>query len=239
MNTMRWNMKPIWTLVVVGLVAAMALPARPAAVQGGALAIAWPADEEPANLDSQVDPYDSTKLLNAFVADPLIRLNSDGQYIPALATAWTISPDGNVWTLTLRKGVQFQDGTPFDGAAVKFNIERIMDPNTHSAELANFLGASNFQRIEVVNDSTVKVTYSAPVPIALWGFSVAPMWSPAAVRQYGGGFPQHLTGAGPFKLAEWARGDHVKFARDLGYAGGPPTQLRCVSSAIRVCWVRC
>src|SRR5262249_46520831 len=38
------------------------IPALPAAVQGGTLPIGWPADDEPANLDSQVDPYDSTKL---------------------------------------------------------------------------------------------------------------------------------------------------------------------------------
>lgn len=224
MNDRRWIVSATGLAVFVSLVAVMALPARPAAVQGGTLAIAWPADEEPANLDSQVDPYDSTKLLNSFVADPLIRLNSDGRYVAALATAWTVSPDGKVWTLTVRKGVKFQDGTPFNAAAVKFNIERIMDPNTHSAELADFLGAGNFQKVEAVDDSTVKITYSGPVPIALWGLSVAPMWSPAAVKQYGASFPQHLTGAGPFKLAEWARGDHVRFSRDASYAGSPSVQ---------------
>lgn len=224
MNDLRWGLRGACLVVAIGLVAAMALPARPAAVQGGTLSIAWPADEEPANLDSQVDPYDSTKLLNAFVADPLIRLAPDGRYVPALATAWTVSPDGKVWTLTLRRGMKFQDGTPFDAAAVKFNIERIMDPNTHSAELANFLGASNFQKVDASGDATATITYSAPVPIALWGLSVAPMWSPAAVKQYGAAFPQHLTGAGPFKLAEWARGDHIKVVRDAGYADGAPVQ---------------
>lgn len=211
-------------VVAVGLVAAAGVPARSAAVRGGTLTIAWPADEEPANLDAQVDPYDSTKLLNSFIADPLIRLNPDGRYAPALATAWTVSPDGKVWTLTLRKGAKFQDGTPFNAAAVKFNIDRIMDPNTHSAELANFLGAANFKHADIVNDSTVKITYSGPVPIAFWGLSVAPMWSPAAVKQYSGGFPQHLTGAGPFSLAEWVRGDHIKFVKNPGYTAGPPLQ---------------
>jgi len=223
--TMRWIARLAWMLPAVGLLAgALAVPAGPAGVQGGVLVAAWPADEEPANLDSQVDPYDSTKLLNAFVADPLIRLNSDGRYIPMLATGWTVSPDGKVWTLTLRRGLKFQDGTPFDAAAVKFNIDRIMDPATHSAELANFLGASYFQRTDVVNGSTLKITYAAPVPIALWGLSVAPMWSPAAVRQYGASFPQHLTGIGAFRLTEWVRGDHIKFVRDPGYTSGPPWQ---------------
>ena len=60
MNDRRWIVSATGLAVFVSLVAVMALPARPAAVQGGTLAIAWPADEEPANLDSQVDPYDST-----------------------------------------------------------------------------------------------------------------------------------------------------------------------------------
>ena len=93
-------------LAILGIAAlftvVLCIPALPAAVQGGTLTIGWPADDEPANLDSQVDPYDSTKLLNSWVADPLIRLDSSGKYIPMLAGAWTVSSDGKVWTLTLR-----------------------------------------------------------------------------------------------------------------------------------------
>lgn len=224
MKQVKWLAHAAGIVVVAGLVAVFAAPARPAAVRGGVLTMAWPADEEPANLDAQVDPYDSTKLFNSFVADPLIRLNSNGQYGPALAASWTVSPDGKVWTLALRKGMKFSDGTRFNAAAVKFNVDRIMDPNTHSAEVANFLGAARFQRAEAVNDSTVRIVYSGPVPIAFWGLSVAPMWSPAAVKQYGTAFPQHLTGAGPFRLAEWVRGDHIRFVRNPDYAGTPPLQ---------------
>lgn len=43
---------------------------------------------------------------------------------PGLATAWTPSPDGKTWTFTLRQGVRFQDGTPFNAAAVCFNFDR-------------------------------------------------------------------------------------------------------------------
>ena len=44
--------------------------------------------------------------------------------VPELAESWTISPDGKVITFKLRKGVKFHDGTPFNAAAVKFNLER-------------------------------------------------------------------------------------------------------------------
>src|SRR4030095_15501329 len=44
--------------------------------------------------------------------------------IPKLATSWSMSKDALTYTFQLRKGVKFHDGTPFDAAAVKFNVER-------------------------------------------------------------------------------------------------------------------
>ena len=48
---------------------------------------------------------------------------------PALATAWDISADGTEYTFTLRDGVAFHDGTPFNAQAVKFNFDRMLDEN--------------------------------------------------------------------------------------------------------------
>src|SRR5690349_3303415 len=48
------------------------------------------------------------------------------QYKPGLATSWKESPDGKTWTFTLRQGVTFHDGTPFNAAAVKFSFDRLL-----------------------------------------------------------------------------------------------------------------
>jgi peptide/nickel transport system substrate-binding protein len=48
---------------------------------------------------------------------------------PRLATAWAPNDDATVWTLTLREGVRFHDGTPFDAEAVKFNFDRWNEPD--------------------------------------------------------------------------------------------------------------
>ena len=194
------------------------------AAPSNSLTIATSSDLEPASLDGQVDPYQSAWLLDSFVTDSLVVLSPAGKYLPALASQWNLSAHGQIWTLSLRQGLTFQDGTAFDADAVKFNIDRVMNPDTHSALMAAYLGVKNFLKTETVDKYTVRIIYSSPVPALLYGLSICPMWSPAAVAQYGTSFSQHLVGTGAFKLAEWVRGDHVRFTRNPAYRGGPPVQ---------------
>jgi peptide/nickel transport system substrate-binding protein len=55
-----------------------------------------------------------------------------GEIKPKLATRWQISRDGLTYTFTLRPGVRFHDGTPMDAAAVKFTIDRLLDPRVRN-----------------------------------------------------------------------------------------------------------
>src|SRR4029077_9505812 len=176
---------------------------RASAASSGNLTIATAADSEPASLDGQVDPYVTAWLLNSFVPDPLVYLTSGGKYLPMLATRWTISSEGRIWTVSLRTGITFQDGTPLDADAVKFNIDRVMSPETHSALMANYLGVKNFLKADVLDKATVRIIYGSPVPALLYGLSIFPLWSPTAVRQYGSNYQQHLSGEGGRQLGQW------------------------------------
>src|SRR3972149_4040939 len=80
---------------------------------------------------ASVDPHvvvtrpDFDVLKNVF--EPLVDLVRDTVEIgPVLATKWAVSDDGRTWTFTLRRGVVFHDGTPFNAAAVKQNFDRIV-----------------------------------------------------------------------------------------------------------------
>ena len=195
---------------------------RPASAQapasGGNLVIVFPANQEPASLDGHIDPFQSTWLLNSFVADPLVVLDADGQYKPALALSWESTPDGRSWTFRLRPGVTFQDGTPFNAAAVKYNIERILAPATSSKQLASDIGP--VARIDLVDDLTVRLNYDTPWVTLLDAVRRTPIWSPTAAERHGlQEFQRNLVGAGPFTLAEWVKNDRMVFRRWPGYGG--------------------
>ena len=90
-----------------------------------------------ASESSPIDPHTSvgevTETVNTVMFDRLINRNLTRPYpgeqappiVPVLARSWSVSPDATTFTFKLRSGVRFHDGTPFDAAAAKFNIERM------------------------------------------------------------------------------------------------------------------
>jgi len=62
------------------------------------------------------------------ITETLFELTPDGRIVPHLVQSYEVSEDGLVWTMHLRHGIRFHDGTPFNAAAVKYNLERILDP---------------------------------------------------------------------------------------------------------------
>jgi peptide/nickel transport system substrate-binding protein len=192
-----------------------------AVARGGDLVVAIRADAEPASLDYHIDPYFTASLMNTFVSDQLIFLHPETNvYEPFLATDWEVSDDGLSWTFTLRDDVKFQDDTPFNAEAVKFNIERIKDPATASALAADILGP--ISSVEVIDEFTVQINYETPFATVVNAIARIPMWSPTALAQYGTGeFDRHLIGTGPFRLVEWIPNSHVRMERWDDYNWGP------------------
>lgn len=193
------------------------------AKKGGDLIIAVPANLEPASFDGHIDPFQSTWLYDSFISDPLLILAPNGEYQPALAERWELSEDGKSWTFYLRDDVYFQDGTPFNAEAVKYNFERVKDPALGSAQLSDDLGP--IKSVEVVDEFTVRLNYDAPWATLLDGLRRMPIWSPTAADKYDKNeFDKHLVGTGPFLFTEWVANDHVTFTRWEDYGGWNPIQ---------------
>ncbi|AVO36298.1 ABC transporter substrate-binding protein [Pukyongiella litopenaei] len=143
---------------------------------------------------------------------------------PALATGWSISDDGTEYTFTLRDGVMFHDGTPFNAEAVKFNFDRMLDENhpfhdTGPFPLSFFFGA--VQSTEAVDDKTVKFTLNAPYApfLSNLAYPTGLMVSPDAVKAHGKEFGRNPVGTGPFKFAEWRSNEAVVVERNDAYWG--------------------
>ena len=81
---------------------------------------------------------------------------------PALATSWTISPDGTVYTFMLRTGLKFDDGTPFNATCVKYSFDRALQLNDPNGAWNGLGIASVINNVTVVNTNEVQVFLKAP-----------------------------------------------------------------------------
>ncbi|MBN7784839.1 ABC transporter substrate-binding protein [Ponticoccus gilvus] len=143
---------------------------------------------------------------------------------PQLATGWEVSEDGTEYTFTLREGVTFHDGTPFNAEAVKFNFDRMLNEDhpfhdTGPFPLAFFFGS--VASTEAVDDLTVKFTLSEPYApfLSNLAYPTGLLVSPAAVEAGGADFGRAPVGTGPFKFAEWRSNEAVVIEKNPDYWG--------------------
>jgi peptide/nickel transport system substrate-binding protein len=150
------------------------------------------------------------------IYNPLFSLDPSFAIRPGLVKSWTISADGLHLTFHLQTEVRFHDGTPFDAAAVKFNIDRMLNPATGSA-FRTILAP--IKDVRVVDPATVELTLSGPfTPLLAW-FTEGPGFvaSPDAIRKWGDQYGLHPAGTGPFEFVEWVKNDHIALRRFQSY----------------------
>lgn len=165
-----------------------------------------------------LDPAASSALVDRQVHnslyDKLLDLDATGKIVPMLATKYDVSKDGLTYTFTLREGVKFHDGTPFDAESVKFNIER---SQAEDSPRANELQA--VKSVQVVNPTTVKLTLKerfAPLLSVLTDRS-GMMVSPTAAKKLGKDFLTKPVGTGPFTFQKRITGDSITLVRNEQY----------------------
>ena len=133
------------------------------------------------------------------IYDPLIDYGPDGKFAPGLATKWTSSADLKTWTLTLRTGVSFSDGTPFNATAVVKQFQRFKDPAT-----ACTCGPVVAQIDSVTAPDPTTVVFKLNAPNAFFLSPLASIEgfiaSPTATAKYGKDYARHPVGTGPFIL---------------------------------------
>jgi peptide/nickel transport system substrate-binding protein len=158
-----------------------------------------------------------------YVVETLVTVDDEGTVGPRLAETFETSEDGLTVTLGLVQGAQFHDGTPFDAEAVKFNLERIIDP-----ALTVPLGSpfEVIQSVTAVDESTVEIALTRPSPGFLSALSVttAAMISPASVEAEGNTNLnyQNPVGTGPYTFEDYTAGESVTVQKFADYWGEEP-----------------
>lgn len=192
----------------------------PAALAGanrdGTLRVAWHLNL--ATLDPILNANVQNVAYNYLVYDALIYRTPDGELLPGLAESWEWADDGSTFTVKIRSGVPFHDGSTLDAGVVKQNIDRLIATPTSPV----FGGVRNVASVDAPDASTV--VFNMKQPDATLPYSLADragmIVSGKAISD-GADLGTTAIGAGPYKVVEFRAGDGITFERFDDYWGDP------------------
>jgi len=225
-------------LTGLSLVAVLALvacgPAKPirAACPPGMLCLQYGNSTEPTSLDppKTVGTWEDRILGELMIG--LTQNDAEGRPVPGMATSWTTSRDGLTWTFHLRDAL-WSDGVPVTADDFVYGVRRLMDPATASeysylmyvirnAEAVNSgRMPTSALGVRAIDPHTLEITLEHPAPF-LPELAKHQTMYPAprhAIEKWGDAWsrPEHYVSNGPYKLAEWRFGDHIRLVRNPRY----------------------
>jgi peptide/nickel transport system substrate-binding protein len=196
-------------------------------IRGGKLVIAQRSEPRTLNPILTVD-QNSLGVLGRMMGD-LIHINRATQKTePALAKSWTVSKDGTVFTLKLRRGIHFSDGHPFDADDVLFTFKIYLDEQVHSLQHDLLVISGKRVNVEKLDAYTVRFTFPSPYSAAervFDGLAILPRH--LLEKDYQAGKiaqdwtlntpPAQLVGLGAFRLKQVIPGDRIVLERNPYY----------------------
>ncbi|MEX2045559.1 MAG: ABC transporter substrate-binding protein [Chloroflexota bacterium] len=192
-------------------------PGAAAANHGGT--ITFGLENDVSNLDPMMSGLFVDRNIHYAMYDSLVRVDNKGNIIPWLAEKWTTTDEGKTVTFNLRQGVKFHDGSVFDAAAVKWNLERYI--NTKGSLRVGDL--ASVASVSVVDPATVRLSLKAAFSPLLGALvdRAGMMVSKAVVDAAGADFTLRpfKAGTGPFILTEAVKNDHYTLERNPDWWG--------------------
>ncbi|MGC8909838.1 MAG: glutathione ABC transporter substrate-binding protein [Fervidicoccaceae archaeon] len=185
-----------------------------AAAPTGTLVVAMGTDA------STLDPQDATdnpsEMVNRIIYEGLVEFDANLNIKPMLAESWEIKDNGTTYIFHLRKGIFFQDGTPFDAYAVKVNFDRIL--NTSLKLQRTSLYAPIIKSVEIIDNYTVAFHLKMPFGAFLndLAHGAGLIISPTLINS-GKDVKTNPVGTGPYMLQEWVKGDHITLVANPNY----------------------
>jgi peptide/nickel transport system substrate-binding protein len=175
---------------------------------------------------TQIDPINfSESIAHSLILhthNGLFKFDSDLNPVPDLAESAEVAADGVTWTIKLKQGIKFHDGTPFTADAVKYVVDWVLSDNPPIR--AAYAGRNDLDSATVIDDYTVQIKTKKPLG-AFLQMLASPAWyinSPAAYEKYGDQASLHPVGTGPYKFVEWNPGEDIVLERNTDYFGQQP-----------------
>jgi peptide/nickel transport system substrate-binding protein len=193
------------------------LPGQVLAGDNASLVIAQSRDV--VGLDYALVSQTETQNISNNIFDALVRLNTEGEYAPWLAKSWD-NPDDKTWVFHLEKGVKFTNGEALDAAAVKYSLDRVMDPNVKSPQAWRL---SLVESVEALDPLTVVIKTKEPYAALINIMTLMFIVPPKAVEEMGNEkFSQNPIGSGPFIFESFVPGEKVILKANKNYWKGAP-----------------
>ncbi|MFC1491558.1 ABC transporter substrate-binding protein, partial [Nitrospinota bacterium] len=207
------TMKRRWIIGLALAVSCLWIAGGAAAAPKGKLVLGLSA--APPTLDPH--PITGFPLHNVYplMFDFLVFRDHDGKIIPHLAKSWRMV-EPKVWEFKLREGMKFTNGEPVDAHAVKFSLERIVDPKLKSRQWGMF---RSIHHVEVVDRYTARVHTKYPDTFLIsmltnYGAIVPPKYYKSHSRKH---LARNPVGSGPYRLVKWKKGERLVFEANPNY----------------------
>ena len=166
-------------------------------------------DGDPATLDPIVTSEEFGMRVEEMIFRPLVAIDKNRRFVPALATSWAASSDGLVYDFRLDPKARWEDGKPVTSEDVAYTIERIRDPKIASVNWR--FGFEDLRSVETPDPGTVIVRFQTPYAQRMLAFTM-PVVSAAAYRG-GKGLDRQPVGSGPYRLESWVSRQKIVLAR--------------------------
>lgn len=160
--------------------------------------------------------------LYELVYDTPIGVTVDGEFVPELATDWSVSDDGLTWTMIIRDDAVFHDGEPVTAEDVAFSMQLYKDTEDFPY-MPSY--ASYFETIEATDATTVTLTTAEPLgsfESNIVFMYVLPKHIWEEVDDAVAFENEEMIGSGPFALAEYSQGEFTRLEANADYWGGSP-----------------
>lgn len=196
------------TTLLAALLSATALSAQAADFR-------FALESDPDILDPDQSRTFVGRIVYTALCDKLVDITPELEIVPQLATEWSWNEDGTQLTMTLREGVTFHDGTPFDAEAVAANIERsqTLEESRRKSEIASITGT------EVLGPHQIRIDLAQPdaTLLAQLADRAGMMVSPAAATEAGSDFGLNPVCSGPYKFEERVAQDKIVLSKFAEY----------------------